>query len=90
MDVSGRDDPAFRVTGKESNPPAEISVSSKVIKNVLSVFLSRSWPGPPILLSHKIPGGDAGRDGALKRFCNNLIFATLQSKSDAWVQIFAG
>ena len=37
MDESGRGDPAFRVTGEESNPSAEISVSSKIIKNVLSV-----------------------------------------------------
>ena len=40
MGGSGRGDPAFRVTGEGSNPPAEISFFSlKIFKNVYCVCL---------------------------------------------------
>ena len=71
---SGHSDPIFRVTGKESNTPAEISFFSRNLSKMCSPcvyiikcvktdekqslggrLLSRSWPRPPILLSHGNP-----------------------------------
>ena len=54
-------------------------------------FFRGDVPDPRPSSPMKVPGDAAGRDGALNKFfCNNLSFVKLQSKLDAWIQIFAG